>query len=487
MTIATAQADKNPASHQNSASSSGPEITAQENEVRRLESRARWPNRFNIALLAAAGLIAVFIALNSQWLRRATGVLSEAQGTLTQLRMVKVKADAETDAKEKADAAARSAQEKLDEARAEAAKEQTRIENEGKERVAKVEAEASAKIEEARNEANVKIADASRATEVLKSQNLATELRLEEERLRGLNLAKSLARRALPFVGTLGGPSNLDILKPFAGLKVIVEFAAPDREPARAAQQLTQALRFAGWNVISTTAREDLAEPFFDGVIIQTAWPRDSASDPNAFHTLSEIREKPGEAAGALESFLHTNNWVARQFAPAIKNEFPPDSLRVRIGLKPEPEFPTPAELAQDKALGRGPKPIPPRREVARHLTAEQKATLLKTLEDVPTKGSWKIAAGLEIRCPNENEEACSFANEIANVVREANWDMPINLVRADDVPRTLAGILVRTQFDDQFFIGLGLHRAMGQARLEVTLETKSVTRFEPLQIVVGW
>lgn len=51
-----------------------------------------------------------------------------------------------------------------------------------------------------------------------------------------------------------------------------------------------------------------------------------------------------------------------------------------------------------------------------RHLTTKQRATLLGALKASPHKGT------VEIGCPISNSEACAFAEEFRDVLRDAGW-----------------------------------------------------------------
>lgn len=95
MTITNAQADKNPTATKNSGSSIDVEVQGQEAKVKQHEARAWWPNRLNFTLLILAGAIAVFIALNSLWLSRADASLRRESTSLNELRLAKLRIDAQ--------------------------------------------------------------------------------------------------------------------------------------------------------------------------------------------------------------------------------------------------------------------------------------------------------------------------------------------------------------------------------------------------------
>jgi hypothetical protein len=447
-------------------------INSQETEVGRLKSKARWPNWLNIALLIVGGIIALLIGFNSLWLRSATAAVSASEGSLTQLRVAKVNADSQREINR----ARQDAEDRLK-------LETTRVEGEAGKKIEDARAEAGVKIEQARGDADTKIAEAKRETEEVRNQNLATESRLEEEKFTRLNLAKSLARRVIPHV-VVGGKSNFDILKPFSDIQAFIEFA-PDREPSRAAQELEKALSTSGWKVVSVKPNPELLSDFWEGVAVSPYSPRIGGLPIDQTWALMYATKKPNEAASALVRFLDNNNWVVRRF-PAFGEEIPPNTIRVRVGYKPEPRFLTPAEEEFEKTTGQTEKPLPRQRTEPRRITAAQRGAIFKSLAGLPK--NMNIVVPVEIRCPENNAEACSFADQIADVLREATWPIKDNVVIRDrDFPRRLTGIRVRSQWTDQFFGGGALKDAFKSAGFDVELKVEIVTRSEPLQIFVAW
>ena len=129
----------------------------------------------------------------------------------------------------------------------------------------------------------VDAAQARQETELLKSQNLATESKLaaanralEAERATRLELEKSLAPRSFEIKVAASPDSNFEELKPFGGTNVIFEVLT-DAEARRAANEIGNLVGFAGWKVVSVKSNPELWPGFFDGVSIVP--PEDFLSD----------------------------------------------------------------------------------------------------------------------------------------------------------------------------------------------------------------
>jgi hypothetical protein len=195
---------------------------------------------------------------------------------------------------------------------AEAANENQRIENEGKERVARVEAEANRKIEEARNQADVKIAEANKTTEELKRQNLATERRLEEEKLTRVELEESFAPRMIR-----ARKNTIARLSRFAGTLYSVEYARDISDDSRGlANAIDRVLAMAGWKWIGLNERVAI---------------------PRGVH----IEVKPADtvlrtAADALAEYIEANGHDVDAKAVA---DVPTGVLRLRVGMRYSPEY----------------------------------------------------------------------------------------------------------------------------------------------------
>jgi len=92
--------------------------------------------------------------------------------------------------------------------------------------------------------AQTETAKAVTAQEELRGQNLATESRLEEERRTRLELEKTLAPRQIS-LEIDHGKTNIDPLRRFAGIHMIVEYL-PEAEPIRAAENIVWLTQEAG-------------------------------------------------------------------------------------------------------------------------------------------------------------------------------------------------------------------------------------------------
>jgi hypothetical protein len=163
--------------------------------------------------------------------------------------------------------------------------------------------------------------------EELKAINLATESKLEQERKTRLELEQSLAPRILPFQLGPGDHTSFDVLKPFAGIEVIVGYL-PDAEATRATDAVRNVIGLAGWKIISTVPRPDVNMGYFDGVVVETnkrAW-------------LEQDRKKELFAARTLVEFLKSNDWEAR-VSISTMDDIPKNTIRVIIGFKPNPYF----------------------------------------------------------------------------------------------------------------------------------------------------
>jgi hypothetical protein len=179
----------------------------------------------------------------------------------------------------------------------------------------------------------------------------AKDAELEAEKSKRVELEKSLAPRAIALTKRpKDGTSNVDELKPFAGVNVILR-ALTDAEAIRAAQNLSDLLTEAGWHIVRTERSGELAEHFFDGVVIEPfnsglkMLELDKALPPNSppeehmklMHERSKY-DVPGRATDALVTFLTSNNWVSRR--QATGREVPENTLVINVGFKPAPYFP---------------------------------------------------------------------------------------------------------------------------------------------------
>jgi hypothetical protein len=225
------------------------------------------------------------------------------------------------------------------------------------ERIAKVKADADVSIAEVEAEADDKIfrakqlaeqigIDSNRKTEKLRAQNLETaaklvaaEKSLEEERIARAEVEKSVAARRIYSVQS-GGKYNFDVLKPYAGTKFIIQ-TVPDWEARRAAANIAGILTGAGWTLDKAEVVDDNIE---DGVSIQSyrAPARDS-SNPKEYEKMvwadMGVESRSRYVAQQLEKFLTESNWQAEAHTALFVEGplFPPDTIRIKVGLKPSP------------------------------------------------------------------------------------------------------------------------------------------------------
>lgn len=166
------------------------------------------------------------------------------------------------------------------------------------------------------------------------------ELELEKERNAGKELEKSLARRQIPFISGVGGKTNFDSIKVFADFNAIVEYL-PEIEARRATIELTEALKIAGWNIVSITPNPELEASFWDGVKIEPYNFSGRVADSGG--EMQESRSKSRAATEALVAFLKSNNWEATAMA-GKPGDLPLNTIRIKIGFKSFPHIKTPEE-----------------------------------------------------------------------------------------------------------------------------------------------
>jgi hypothetical protein len=151
-----------------------------------------------------------------------------------------------------------------------------------------------------------------------------------------VNLAVCNAPRVIRNWQAANGTTWVDPLKPFAGTSAVVFFVS-DPESRRAADNITGALRAAGWMVGEPTVSSD---NFEDGVLIKSYKPQwDAPRTP-----LGSRAHQVGDAVAAL---LHSYNWEANSIYGAEFNreKIPHDGIMIEVGLYPPNEFaPPPAE-----------------------------------------------------------------------------------------------------------------------------------------------
>jgi hypothetical protein len=312
MTIADGQANQTSPVSAEQNGLEADEIRRQEATARALGAEARWANRLNIVLLVAAGLLAVFIALNSQWVSRANSRLREAENRLNELKVAGVRADAEhkieIDREKVRAVAATDLQVKTEAVKQEAKTEQKRIDAVTQKQIARL----TARAEQAKQGIANATAKAALARE-----------KAEAERLERLKLHEAVAPRSLGDQGSLIGR-----LQTYPGLNVIIESLA-DPEASRLAQQLASVLNTAGWRITKISRTLDDTK-FRDGVVVEASfgyqnekgeWEKDDRMVPAAEALVAELNVR-----GVRSSRL-----------PGV--DLPPRTIRIRVGLKPMTYF----------------------------------------------------------------------------------------------------------------------------------------------------
>ena len=174
---------------------------------------------------------------------------------------------------------------------------------------------------------------AGKELDALREQrDLAQQERIEAMRRGNLELEQSLKPRRFPLIVGPGG-SNFDSLKPFAGMLVIVQYIPDDAEARRAAGMIGLLVKEAGWTVVSEGPSPKAGS---DGVSVEQYL----APTPNA-HAFATDERRSYEAAQALVNFLHSYDWEAETGMASRHpiDAIAPNTVRVRVGLKPLPFF----------------------------------------------------------------------------------------------------------------------------------------------------
>jgi hypothetical protein len=178
--------------------------------------------------------------------------------------------------------------------------------------------------------------------EIAEAQRLAgiANQHAAELNTRNLELEKSLAPRQIAFIEKQG-KSNIDPLKPFAGMNVIFD-VIPDFEAQRAANQIAYFVNRSGWKIDS--ANSAIRDWLSDGVKI---W---SHLSPNGSRDADE--QKGEMASNALVKFLESFGWSATADKGSIAQGpayIPVNTIRVQVGFKPNPYFAPPEVKAFEK------------------------------------------------------------------------------------------------------------------------------------------
>lgn len=177
----------------------------------------------------------------------------------------------------------------------------------------------------------------------LTRKNLATESKLaeandklEQEKITRLEMEKSLAPRLLPFRKFSDGTTNIDDLKLLKGTTVRIVYV-PDAEAARAAANLAYLFGAAGWKIASVGPIDklDIEKLGLDGITLESyVAPR----DPNLPSAEIVAEWRSTDTTSAVMKWLRENEWEAN-LGFTDHGEITPDSIRVRVGLKPYPYF----------------------------------------------------------------------------------------------------------------------------------------------------
>jgi hypothetical protein len=183
---------------------------------------------------------------------------------------------------------------------------------------------------------------ASAQVEVASATERAAEAnrKAEEEKRARLELEKGILPRTLR---DQQGIANR--LRPFTGTSVIVETII-DFEARRTAALIASTLTMAGWKVsgIIISADAPIEEWFFPGVAIEVSGnasnlPSIGTVPMEEFNRAFETMQSRYRAAQSLITELK-NSGVEASLRASLKQDLPPDTLRVRVGLKRMPGEP---------------------------------------------------------------------------------------------------------------------------------------------------
>jgi hypothetical protein len=172
--------------------------------------------------------------------------------------------------------------------------------------------------------------------EKLRSNNIEAADKLEQEKITRLEMEKSLTPRLLPLRTFSDGTTNIDDLKLLKGTTVQIVYV-PDAEAARAAANLAYLFGAAGWKIASVSRIDklDIEKLGSDGITLESYVAPRNPNLPSA-EIVAEWRSV--DTTSAVMKWLRENEWEAnRGFTD--HGEITPDSIRVRVGLKPYPYF----------------------------------------------------------------------------------------------------------------------------------------------------
>jgi hypothetical protein len=156
------------------------------------------------------------------------------------------------------------------------------------------------------------------------------------------NMAICTAPRVIPHWQS-GWTTFFDPLKQFAGRNALIEVVPNDAETLRAASNLYDALKSAGWQVTSKPAGG-----IFDGVEVR-AFEFPSADRKHITPEMADIEGHSRDVAGSVVAFLHSYNWEAKIGWPSPgdrdQNPIPPNGIRIRVGLYPPVTYVAPPAM----------------------------------------------------------------------------------------------------------------------------------------------
>jgi hypothetical protein len=158
----------------------------------------------------------------------------------------------------------------------------------------------------------------------------SAERLIEDERKTRLELQRSLTPRQFEFI-QIGNETSFDDLKPFRGMRVILEYVPDGGECELAASAIIELVTKAGWTIDGTPTPNRNERP---GVYVE--WYMHFDHTDAAF----AAEEQSREAAQELVSFLKASDWVAEgRGAGERMNNIPEGTVRVHVGYKPLPFF----------------------------------------------------------------------------------------------------------------------------------------------------
>lgn len=122
-------------------------------------------------------------------------------------------------------------------------------------------------------------------------------------------------------------------------MQVIVEYM-PDVETIRAVGSMTSTIGAAGWAVVGSTPRADL----IDGVMIESYAPLKKTDDLQQDREQMAALDKGQSAARALKDLLESSGWqnVLALLAVNPNDALPPNTIRIKVGFKPNSYFDPP-------------------------------------------------------------------------------------------------------------------------------------------------